>query len=66
MESQLESPSFSTLVTAPWFIAVVGVLGIAIAYGMARTRRQTERERAAAAQRGVEEAAARDHSPDGP
>jgi hypothetical protein len=66
MESQLESHSFITLLTAPWFIVVVGgfiVLGLAIAYGMARTSKRTARHRAAASH-GVREAVAKDHQAD--
>ncbi|CAN7662867.1 hypothetical protein LJR016_005235 [Devosia sp. LjRoot16] len=58
MESQLESHSFITLLTTPWFLVVVGgfiVLGLAIAYGMRRTRSKTARDSAAAAAQGIRE-----------
>jgi hypothetical protein len=48
METALESHGFIALLTAPWFLAVVGgtiVLGIAIAYGMIRVGRRTPREK---------------------
>lgn len=47
METTLESHGFIALLTAPWFLAVVGgtiILGIAIAYGMMRGGRRTPRE----------------------
>ena len=43
MEATLESHGFITLLTTPWFIAVVIgtiVLGAAIAYGMMRAPRR--------------------------
>lgn len=48
METTLESHGFIALLTAPWFLTVVGgtiVLGIAIAYAMLRTSRRTPREK---------------------
>jgi hypothetical protein len=54
METTLESHGFITLLTTPWFLAVVGgtiVLGIAIAYGMIRVGRRSPSE-----QRRTEEA----------
>jgi hypothetical protein len=49
METPLESHGFITLLTTPWFLAVVGgtiVLGIAIAYGIISSRQRTDQERA--------------------
>jgi hypothetical protein len=43
-----ESNSFITLLTAPWFFAVVGgfiVLGIFMAYGALRTAKRTRSEK---------------------
>ena len=48
MEASLESHWFITLLTAPWFLVLVGgtiVLGIAIAYGVLRNRQRTTREK---------------------
>lgn len=48
MDTPLESNWFITLLTTPWFLAVVGgtiVLGIAIAYGFWRNRKRTIAER---------------------
>jgi hypothetical protein len=48
METTLESHGFIALLTAPWFLAVVGgtiVLGIVIAYGMLRSGGRTPREK---------------------
>jgi hypothetical protein len=67
VETPLESHSFVTLLTAPWFLVVVGgfiVLGLAISYGMTQTRKRADRDRAAAAAAGVREAAEKDHSGD--
>lgn len=47
MDTTLESHGFITLLTTPWFIAVVIgtiVLGAAIAYGMMRGGRRTRGE----------------------
>lgn len=48
METTLETHGFIALLTAPWFLAVVGgtiVLGIAIAYGMLRSGRRSPGEK---------------------
>jgi hypothetical protein len=69
MESQLESHSFITLLTSPWFLVVVGgfiALGVAIFYGMTQTRKRAARDRAAAAAEGVREAVAKNHPADQP
>lgn len=64
MDTQVDSHALSTLLTAPWFLVVVGgfiCLGLAIAYGMSRTRRRVERDRAAAAAEGRKQADLKPH-----